>query len=144
MRSLKLTRIAFHDRPLDERHLWAAAELWRGEFPITGFLKSGVYELRTEIWGLPRHEARAIRAALSSAATGCSVDVDDANPDLLVMRGSWTDLDQPAVMTPWLAPLQSPACAGLFVVLRMRVCAATPDRLHPTHSGNTLALGGAV
>lgn len=147
MRDLKLTRTTFHDRPLDAQHLWAAAEIWRGAFRLTGFLTTGVYELCTEIWGFPRQDTPALRTALEQAIPDCTVEHahdDDGkpNPDLLLVRSPWIDLARPVNLAPWLTPLLEPACDGLFVVLRMRVCNVAPDARRIPTKTNTLALGG--
>jgi len=136
----RLTRPKFTDRHLDPQHLWAVAELWRGGPSISGFLKSGVYELNTEIWGFARHDTTALRAAISSASPDLVFDSD--NPDFLIVRGRFTDLVQPATLAPWLEPLLCPACSGLFLVLRIRVCDSAPSAGHPPKTTQTLALGG--
>lgn len=117
--------------------------MWRGFFVHSGFLRSGQYQLRAEVWGFPRSDLPAVEAALRQAA-GASCDVSAVEPDRLVVAGGWSALDTAVATKPWLAPLLTPACGNLFVVLRMEVRNVAPGAGRRPRSSNALVMAGVA
>ena len=124
-----LTRKQFLDRPMTTAELRALGEMWRGWSGIPHGTRPGgwgKYRLACRISGFARQDADAFRADVSAHVADFGGRLERYDEDTVEVVGPDLPASQPFDVGLWAELISAPACAGMCLMLRLRV-RGTPD-----------------